>query len=365
MSKSTSDHTAIKTPYGLISRYRGELMGFAALWVVLFHSPLRLPSSWPHFISDPINMFINLGYGGVDLFILVSGIGIYQSLIKNSPSRYIKNRVQRIYPIWIAFIVVMLSVFALRYHEYFSFKEILGYLTFFGHWSPKLGRQGNWYVYTIMLFYVLAPVIFFLLRDSKKKALTCAVLVGIVLLGTVSFMTPDKFTQRHLFIAFSRLPLFIVGLYFSAGLKDHVMKALDWIICIALFIIGTAVMVYVYTKQPKLLWRYGLWWYPFLLIAPTMALLLSKLCNLCERGIRHLLAVLRFFGKASLEVFLISNFIFKRALAEKVAFTGWKAVLFTVIATVAGIVFHLIVKYLIKLVTYLWQKARKPKATES
>lgn len=348
------------TAYGLLSRYRGELMGFAALWVVFFHSPIRVPDSWPQFLYQPIDIFRVLGYGGVDLFILVSGIGIYQSLSKNSPAAYIKNRVRKIYPIWCVYSLMVFALGAILFGAYYSWREILGYFTLFGFWSPALKHQGNWYVYTIMLFYVLAPIPFFLLRDSKRKTLTCVILTAIALLGSTAFFSTNAFVTKHLLIAFSRLPLFIIGMYFSAALKDKVMKKSHWIICIAVFLIGLAAMVYVLKYQKKLLWTYGLWWYPFILIAPTMSLLLAKLCAICERRIRHLMAVLRFLGAGSLEIFLISNYIFKRT-EGKITLNGWQAVLFSIGATIAGILFHLLMKYGTKLVTNTYQKIKQKK----
>lgn len=348
------------SPFGLISRYRGELMGFATLWVVFFHSPIRIPEWLPSFLREPLDIFRVLGYGGVDLFILVSGIGIYQSLSKNSPSTYIKNRFKRIYPIWAVYIVMVTILAAVVLHNPYTFREFIGNISLFGHWSPALKHQGNWYVFTIILFYIIAPIPFFLLRDSKRKTLTCAVLVTIALVGSTVFFSTNAFVTKHLLIAFSRLPLFIIGLYFSAALKERVMKAADWIICVIVFLIGVALMVYILKHQQRLLWTYGLWWYPFILIAPTMALLLSKLFCICERPFRHWHAVLRFLGKASLEIFLISNYIFKRTEGH-IKLNGWQSILFSIGAILAGIVFYFLIKWGTKGVTAVYHKLKPAK----
>lgn len=60
--------------YGLLSRYRGELMGLAMLWVMLFHAyKLR-------FGVLLLDGFKALGFAGVDIFLLLSGMGLYVSL---------------------------------------------------------------------------------------------------------------------------------------------------------------------------------------------------------------------------------------------------------------------------------------------
>ncbi len=364
-----NDTTRVRKPnttYGLVSRYRGELMGFAALWVVLFHSFIRLPDWLPGWLYEPLNLFQTFGYGGVDIFLFVSGIGIYQSLSKNDPGQYFKNRLSRIYPIWGTYVVMMLAVFALGYHQYFSIKEIFGYLTFFGNWSSELLYQGNWYVYTIMLFYVLAPIPFFLLRSSKRKMITGAILVTVALLGSTAFISADWFLQKHYLIAFSRLPVFFVGMVFSAALKEKVMRARDLILCAAVFCVGAAVMIYLLKCQPKLLWPYGMWWYPFLLIAPTGSLLLCKLFCLCEKGLRRWHAVLRFLGKASLEIFLISNFLFARIknAVDITTLRVWQSVLIALGGIAAGIVFHLLVQLGVKGVSSVYRKCRKNQPAE-
>ena len=67
-----------QTPYGLLSRYRSELMGAAMLWIMLFHAyQFRFPYT-------ALDTFKGYGYLGVDVFILLSGMGLGKSLLKNT-----------------------------------------------------------------------------------------------------------------------------------------------------------------------------------------------------------------------------------------------------------------------------------------
>jgi len=72
----------------LLSKYRQALMGIAILWVMMFHLPLRpgIPI---------IKEFFNIGYGGVDIFLFLSGFGLYFSLSKKGIklSHYYKKKI--------------------------------------------------------------------------------------------------------------------------------------------------------------------------------------------------------------------------------------------------------------------------------
>ena len=60
--------------YQNLSRFRGELMGLAMLWVMLFHAyPFRFQVR----ILDEIK---SAGFAGVDVFILLSAMGLYVSI---------------------------------------------------------------------------------------------------------------------------------------------------------------------------------------------------------------------------------------------------------------------------------------------
>ncbi len=72
-------------------------MGLAILWVVWFHSSVELNFFNISFFNKIFSFLKNIGYGGVDIFLLVSGMGIYNLLEKNDISKYIKNRIKRIH----------------------------------------------------------------------------------------------------------------------------------------------------------------------------------------------------------------------------------------------------------------------------
>lgn len=92
--------------YKSLSKYRGFLMGFAILWVMYFHIPLKF--------ATEIGWFTHrIGFYGVDIFLFLSGLGVYFSLMKRpNVLRFYKARLVRILPAYV--IVACVSYCLLR-----------------------------------------------------------------------------------------------------------------------------------------------------------------------------------------------------------------------------------------------------------
>ena len=77
-----------------ISRFRGELMGAAMLFIILFHVWLSR--------GDMFYGLRRCGNVGVDIFLFLSGVGLWFSWIKTpSLKHYFIRRYIRIYPAWL------------------------------------------------------------------------------------------------------------------------------------------------------------------------------------------------------------------------------------------------------------------------
>lgn len=69
------------THWGLVSKYRSEIMGFACVWIMLSH----YTNSWPDSVAFYIlRRLFDYGNVGVELFLLVSGIGLYYAYPRRS-----------------------------------------------------------------------------------------------------------------------------------------------------------------------------------------------------------------------------------------------------------------------------------------
>ena len=83
-----------------VSRYREEIKGLAILWIVFFHTRLYLPGGF--------DLLRALGYGGVDIFLFIMGMGLHRSLSRQPELRgYLGRRFARILPAYLP--VLLLS----------------------------------------------------------------------------------------------------------------------------------------------------------------------------------------------------------------------------------------------------------------
>ena len=63
-----------------LSKFRSELMGLACLWVMLHHNAF----DWPNALES-LKRFAIYGNLGVDIFLLLSGVGLYFAWSKQPP----------------------------------------------------------------------------------------------------------------------------------------------------------------------------------------------------------------------------------------------------------------------------------------
>ena len=295
----------------VLSENRDFVMGIAILWIMLYHVPV-------HTEFPVLRFFQDIGYGGVDLFILLSGFGCYYSLDKDEDIlRFFGRRLQRLLPSYLPFIIFWMIVRYVTGQLYFT--EIFGNLTMSGWWNGA-GNQFNWYVDAIVFFYLLAPYLCAAVKKSKKPYLTAFLLLALTLAVSISFM------HGLLLIAVSRLPVFVTGIFLARLCygpfpeKEFLSERIFFILLNLIMLAGFAAMYYFLYLQTRFdKWHYGLWWYPFLAIAPGLSLDLAFLGGLLSKtkGTAFLKKITDLFGRSSFEIFLWHLFIFETLGAKE------------------------------------------------
>ena len=184
-----------------ISRFRGELMGAAMLFIMLFHVDLAR--------SDAFFGLRRMGNIGVDMFLFLSGIGLWFSWAKNpSVKRFYFRRFVRIYPAWL----IIAALFYLpKFHggSAWSWIDLIGELGF--NWEFWLRDELNfWYIPAIMMLYLFAPPYMELIRRHPIYRWLPVVMVMWCIL--VQWVTPINHAVGHLEIFWSRVPIFFIGI---------------------------------------------------------------------------------------------------------------------------------------------------------
>ena len=188
--------------YSVLSRYRSELMGVAMLWVMLFHAfdlDMGLPA---------LELVRSAGFGGVDIFILLSSMGLAMSLARREQdySAFMARRASRILPAY--YLVVVPFTLYLILTQGALWSSLVWNVTLLYYWMRSSGAF-NWYVAGAMTFYAVTPACFRRLRRARSREgfTAVAVLAGLAL---CQLLTHEGYWYVMDF--FYRVPVFFLGL---------------------------------------------------------------------------------------------------------------------------------------------------------
>ena len=191
---------------GNISRFRAEQMGAAMLFVILFHVALDR--------GDPFYGLRRCGNVGVDIFLFLSGVGLWFSWVKTPDvRRFYRRRLLRIVPTWL----VVATAFYLpdylgarRFSR--SIVDLIGDITI--NWDFWLHDELTfWYVPAIMALYLVAP--WYMRLVQNRPIYRWLPLLMVVWCVMVQWVLPIHHAVGHLEIFWSRVPIFFIGINFG------------------------------------------------------------------------------------------------------------------------------------------------------
>lgn len=281
---------------GCLSRRRGELMGVAILIIVLFHIGLPRGSAWFG--------LCRLGNVGVDVFLFLSGMGLWFARQKSQSLRhYFARRYLRVYPTWL----FVAAVFYLWQYPSRRFSQSVADLCgdIFLNWDFWLHDELTfWYVPAIMALYTVAPLpLWAIRRDGAWRWLP---LLAVLWCVAVEWVTPLHEAVGHIEIFWSRVPIFLIGISLGAWVEQRRRLSRHAVGLMAVAFVASAALSW-WLEQ----YRHG----QFPLFAERMVYIpmtvagCTLLALLLDKSPRWMAATLAFVGGMSLEIYLIhSNF---------------------------------------------------------
>lgn len=271
-----------------LSKYRTELMGFATIWVMLFHFKANM------FIA-PLNSFSSIGYGGVDIFLFLSGFGLFFGYEKHkSLGQFYYRRFIRIYPLYF-FVIILCSLLADEYNMI----NILLKSTGLGYYLPFIPNASyEWYVPTIILFYLLFPILHKLLKVNVKKYGFLFICIGLTITAILIALQ-----RGTIILTTSRIPIFILGCMAGYSYLSGIIIKKTFVICTISLLFMAFEVILVDCFDNIFLWRNALYWLPFIIITPGLCF---TLCYLFDKfNSKIVLNMLYHIGCLSFEMYLI------------------------------------------------------------
>lgn len=303
-----------------ISTYRSELMGWAILWIMMLHFTFTQ--------IKPLGFIAQYGFAGVDIFLFVSGFGLFYSLDKgNSILIFYRKRLIRIFPTY-----YIIGIFA----SIFLFGDnLLTYLfrySTIGFWTG--GIYWEWYIPSIVMLYIFSPL-FKVLIDRHMYSI-----LGIILLcplGLAYYLIEKSLIldRSHFFFLY-RIPAFIFGMICAYWIKIGVSTKYFYFV----LAMGLPLFLLLFPHQHEF---YNYKYFSVFYLMPCFIIVFIVI----SKSIIILNPILAQMGKASLEIYLIQGIFFTATLRGLISVPPvWHDTLtigLIVISSLLGIAAHWII----------------------
>lgn len=301
-----------KNGFLLISKYRYAIMGIAALWILCFHAWIPVTPAYDpdnfEFFSFLEHYLKNIGYCGVDIFLLLSGLGLTFAIKKGSLFNFYYRRLRRIVLPSLVVFIFLWKVFGWSTTEFIQ--NASGYTFYFKNAECIL-----WFIPAIVTLYLLFPFYYMAFNKVKSKVLFTAAVIAVWFI--ISFLLKD-IMRTDLYGFTNRIPVFLIGVLFGylTQNRKNIVFTIKTYICLILILALGLYLTYLATmlNYPMIL-PVGNCFLPNLLIAVSLPFLIAKLLDLAGRHLswfgKGLNIVLGFFGTFTLESYCVQEWFIK------------------------------------------------------
>ena len=296
------------TLYGALSKYRGAVMGFAALWIFIFHEYTVLSPAGTA-IYTAAKFVKSIGFAGVDIFLFLSGYGLCFSMERGGVGRFYLRRALRILP------TLLITAIGYALLEGWTPLDFLKNVTGWSFWFKNV-NSFLWFMPAIMALYALFPVYYSLLRRQKSPEIFTLTVMAVWLL--FSMLRRDA-VRYDLFAFTNRIPVFITGA--MCAMRSAKSPGYDGgrlALFAAMLALGLYLALLANYRGVKLLLTVSNCCIPTYMLAVSVSFLLPWVLGYAEKIApgRWLVKLLEFFGKMSLEFYCVQEAVGRKIVEE-------------------------------------------------
>ena len=212
-----------------ISTYRTQLMGVAALLIVLCHANI-----YPVATSPIIRKLLSFGNAGVDIFLFLSGVGVFYSLKGGGRKNLLKWYIKRYHRIFVPYVLMQIP-----YWSYFiaigkfNLADSLYEFSTLAFW---VRHTGMWYIALLIPLYLLAPFMYDLFCNGKNIYAFLSI-VTLLILCKIPVVSENSLLLNvvaNIQFAFVRVVSFILGLSVAKYIQQGISVNSGLIIAVSL-----------------------------------------------------------------------------------------------------------------------------------
>lgn len=309
-----------------ISTYRSELMGWSILWIMMLHFTFTQ--------IKPLGFIAQYGFAGVEIFMLVSGLGLFYSLHSNHDIfLFYKKRLLRIFPTYYLLgILASILIFHDNIIDYFLRYSTLGFWTRGIYWE--------WYIPSIVLLYLISPIFKYIL-DKKYFILLLCLCISILVITYYIIWQRNILDRLHFFFLY-RIPAFIFGMTCAYWIKNNISTKYYY----AFLLAGIPFFIWIFPQHHQF---YNFKYFSLLFLLPIFTIVFIFI----SKHINYINPIIKMIGNASLEIYLIQSLFFHAIIIEKLIVPPmWHdtiSVLLIVLCSITGIIMHWMADRLLKL----------------
>ena len=286
----------------LLCKWRAPLMGFAALLILFFHTGKLIVDS-STFIGK-IELFIKRSsFVGVDIFLLLSGIGLTFSIAKNNIKIFYLKRIKRI--LVPTLIIAVINAIWGHWSIIEFFKKIFLYDFFMVSVYSFL-----WFIPLITIFYLFFPLYYKFFSKAKDKIFFTLSAILILLIIVVPL---KDHIRIDFFALINRIPIFLIGILFGwlEQNKKIIFPKVTMIFILIIFFIGLQLSYLTNFKNVFLILPLSNCFLPNILISISLPFLFAKILDYTRNLYigKHIIKALSFLGAISFELYCVQELL--------------------------------------------------------